>query len=552
MSKLIKNQCRRVRYVGLLFVFLFGMFSSLWAQTFQKLGLTYKVIPDARAQVEIVECDSSLKHLFIPDSVTYCGKKYCVALCGGYPDSLEYITVADNNQFLSSLDGVLFNKERTELLRYPRGLKNSSYVVPASVRKICNHAFCLASVKSVKLSPSVKEIDNLAFSRCSSLKEIRVARRNPFYSSEDGVLFSKDKTILYRYPAAKADTAYYIPSTVKTLVPFAFENALSLLRIRLPENLYYMEKSIFKGCRSLRTLEIPKNVSTIYRSFFSDSPLLKSVVFSEGVEYMPRHSYQLKYFFDLETVSFPATLTDFSDYFWENMNHLREIRVAADNPKYTAVDGVLFNKKQTLLIKYPCNKPDSVYIVPPTVKIIAKNAFECAFNLKHLVLPDSLEIADASTFYSIPLSTLFAPKAFHLMGFRKDFVALFKLKTLKMGKKMDVTEMFLDWGPELIRYEVSEENPDYSSEDGVLFNKDKTCLIRYPAGRKDSVYVVPSTVKEIDPDAFYGANNLTTLILPDGLKTIDQNLLYVCPSIKKLRLPPYVEITNARQLYIIQ
>lgn len=338
MSKLIKNQCRRVRYVGLLFVFLLGQFSSfLCAQTFQKDGLTYEVIPDARAQVEIVECDSSLKHLFIPDSVTYCGKKYCVALCGGYPDSLEYITVADNNPFMSSLDGVLFNKERTELLRYPKGLKNSSYVVPASVRKICTNAFCLASVKLVKLSPSVKEIDNLAFSlcfslksivfgkklrvigrnaftgcsalasveipegvdsieraafagcpslqfaqlpstvsymrypfiNCPSLKEIRVAKKNPFYFSEDGVLFNKDKTVLLKYPSNKADTVYRIPDTVKELEWNAFDGVKSLVRIAFPGSLHNIQEGVFRDCPSLTTLEIPKSLQYISHKYFA-------------------------------------------------------------------------------------------------------------------------------------------------------------------------------------------------------------------------------------------------------------------------------------------
>lgn len=616
MSKLIINQSCLVRYVGLFFVFLLGQFSSsLWAQTFQKDGLTYKVIPDAQAQVEIVECDSSLKHLFIPDSVTYCGKKYCVALCGGYPDSLEYITVADNNPFMSSLDGVLFNKERTELLRYPRGLKNSSYVVPASVRKICTNAFCLASVKSVKLSPSVKEIDNLAFSlcfslksivfgkklrvigrnaftgcsaltsveipegvdtieraafaecaslqfaqlpstvsymrhpfiNCPSLKEVQVAKGNPFYSSEGGILFNKDKTVLLKYPSNKADTIYRIPDTVKELEWNAFDEVKSLVRIAFPGSLHNIKKDVFRACPSLTTLEIPKSLLHISREEFEDCNSLNSVVFAEDVDTLDLDRFRLY----PKSVTLPASLQCLHLYLYEkgySIPGLGEVRVSPDNRIFMSEDGVLYNKDQTKVILYPSQKKDSVYIVPSRVKNIQGNPFEDS-DIKTLVLSDSLESIDHSVFLScLSLDTIVINHEFRLTRLHRIPISFFSYgcRSIRIGKNVNIDEMAGYLTCDAHEFVVSEENPEYSSEDGVVFNKDKTRLILYPAGRKDSVYVVPSTVKEIDPDAFNKADSLTSLILPDGLKKIDQNLLYKCSSIKKLRLPPYVEITNVK------
>lgn len=616
MSKLIKNQCRRVRYVGLFFVFLFGMFSSLWAQTFQKDGLTYKVIPDARAQVEIVECDSSLKHLFIPDSVTYSGNKYCVASLY-LPlffsvDSLESFDVVAGHPFFTVQDGVLFNKEKTELLKYPSGLKESLYVVPSTVRKIGERAFMESAVQSVVLPSALTEIDRFAFSychslksivfgkklrviertafigcsalisveipegvdtigraafadctslqfvqlpstvslrypfiNCPSLKEIRVAKKNPFYSSEDGVLFNKDKTVLLKYPSNKADTVYRIPDTVKELEWNAFDGVKSLVRIAFPGSLHNIQEGVFRDCPSLTTLEIPKSLQYISHKYFAKCNSLNSVILAEGIDTLDLYRFRLH----PKSVTFPASLQSLGIVFYEGfpIPDFGEIKVSPDNRIFMSEDGVLYNKDQTKVILYPSLKQDSVYIVPSGVKTI-QGFHSLGSHIKTLVLSDSLESIDYSTLMRCKsLDTMVINHEFRLTRLSRTPPRTFfpyRVRSIRIGKNVNIDEMAGYLACDTYEFIVSEENPEYSSEDGVVFNKDKTRLILYPAGRKDSVYVVPSTVKEIDPAAFNRANYLTTLILPDGLKTIDQSLLYLCPSIKKLRLPPYVEITN--------
>ena len=625
MSNLIINQSCLVRYVGLFFVFLLGQFSSLWAQTFQKDGLTYEVIPDAQAQVEIVECDSSLKHLFIPDSVTYCGKKYCVSSLYlplfFYVDSLESFDVTAGHPFFAVQDGVLFNKEKTELLKYPTGLKDSLYVIPSTVRKIGERAFMESAVQSVILSSALTEIDRFAFSychslksivfgkklrviertafadcsalisveipegvdtigraafadctslqfvklpstvslrypfiNCPSLKRIQVAKGNPFYSSEDGVLFNKDKTVLLKYPSNKADTVYRIPDTVKELEWNAFDEVKSLVRIAFPGSLHNIKKDVFRACSSLTTLEIPKSLLHISREEFEECNSLNSVVFAEDVDTLDLYHFRLH----SKSVTLPASLQCLHLYLYNEgypIPGLGEVKVSPDNRIFMSEDGVLYNKDQTKVILYPSQKKDSVYIVPPKVKTIQGKPFVDS-DIKTLVLPDSLESIDHSVFWScFSLDTIVINHEFRLTRLNRTPISFFSYgaRSVRIGKNVNIDEMAYSLACDAHEFVVSEENPEYSSEDGVVFNKDKTRLILYPAGRKDSVYVVPSTVKEIAPNAFNKPDSLTSLILPDGLKTIDQNLLYECSFIKKLRLPPYVEITNIwRQPYIIR
>ena len=79
-----------------------------------------------------------------------------------YVDSLESFDVTAGHPFFAVQDGVLFNKEKTELLKYPTGLKDSLYVIPSTVRKIGERAFMESAVQSVILSSALTEIDRFA------------------------------------------------------------------------------------------------------------------------------------------------------------------------------------------------------------------------------------------------------------------------------------------------------------------------------------------------------------------------------------------------------
>ncbi len=83
---------------------------------------------------------------------------------------------------------------------------------------------------------------------------------------------------------------------------------------------------------------------------------------------------------------------------------------------------------------------------------------------------------------------------------------------------------------------VDEANPYYSSKDGVLFNKDKTRLIYYPAGKTDEIYTVPDSVEIIEDYAFYACNNLKSVIVSNNVNTISFRSFYKCGSLEQIYL----------------
>ena len=88
----------------------------------------------------------------------------------------------------------------------------------------------------------------------------------------------------------------------------------------------------------------------------------------------------------------------------------------------------------------------------------------------------------------------------------------------------------------LTKFEVGENNTDYCSVDGVLFNKNKTKLIQYPASKTDTQYVIPDSVTTIEGDAFYGCTRLTSVTIPDSVKNVSDKLFSDCTSLVRISI----------------
>lgn len=199
---------------------------------------------------------SGLETLDIPDNVTSIGFAFkgcsgltkvtigsgvtnihltAFSVCPG----LKEIIVSGENPAFASEEGVLFDKAKSRLATCPPG-KEGVCPVPGSVTVI----------------------DEGAFSGCSALTAIEVAPGNGHYSSEDGVLFDKDRKTLVRCPSSKTGS-YGIPATVTAILDSAFQSCSGLAAVEIPPAVTNIGYSAFRECSGLESLAIPDSVTAI-------------------------------------------------------------------------------------------------------------------------------------------------------------------------------------------------------------------------------------------------------------------------------------------------
>ena len=251
------------------------------------ISLTSVTIPDSVTSIDhyaFADC-TSLTSIDIPDSVRSIGGPGLVGnslfTFGGTVfvgcSSLTSIDVSLGNSNYCSVDGVLFTKDMTELVRYPEANPVKNYVIPDSVTRIASYAFdgC-SSLTSVTIPDSVTDIHNFAFSGCSSLASVTIP---------NGV------TAIYAWAFFDCSslTSVSIPDSVTYIDWHAFSDCSSLTNVIISDSVTDIS-DVFSGCSSLTNVIIPDSVTDISGAF-SGCSSLTSVSIPDSVTYIDAHTF---------------------------------------------------------------------------------------------------------------------------------------------------------------------------------------------------------------------------------------------------------------------
>ena len=397
----------------------------------------------------------------------------------------------------------------------------NSLTIPDSVVKIGKEAFYNLSTSGyITIGSGVEEIGEGAFLKTESYG-FKVTDGNKYFCSDsDGVLYSQDKKELVKYPAFKSSLQEYtVPSSVEIISDYAFRGAYRLYKLNLSKNLKYIGKYAFYGS-STEIDALPQGLLEIGERAFS---------------------YNSKN----DSFTIPSTVTYIHPTAFSANSSLDYITVADGNENYSSLEGVLFNKTQTELITYPKFKGVTVisgevyssgpYTVPSTVEKIGDYAFSESY-IVEVNVPSNVKTIGAYAFYNCEaLETVTLAEGVETLGDSAFCFDVYGEQSLLTSLALPATLSAFGENafPENCLLAVAEGNKNYSSDSyGVLFNADKTTLIKYPSLSEYTEYVMPSTVVTVQEHAFYSAENLTAVTLSDNLETIGNSAFCYCSSLK--------------------
>jgi len=337
--------------------------------------------------------NSGVTNVIIPDTVTNIGNSAYSAFYNC--QQLATITVAPLNPAFSSLDGVLFNKNQSVLVKFPQG-KAGNYSIPGTVTMIRDEAFSdCPRLTDVTIPNSVTSIGYRTFNYCPSLTNVSLGTglTNIGEGAFDGCYRLINLTL---------------PNTLRSIGAMAFRGCASLTTISLPTSLTNIGGSAFSSC-GLTAVTIPGSVKNIESGSFQFCDDLASLVIGNGVTHIGRWAFNecnvtnvtipdsvtwIEYAAfgscpKLATIALGRNLTTLEGGAFFGSSKLTAINVSSLNTTFSSLDGVLFNKNQTILLLYPRSKSGS-YTIPASVTHLDFDAFNSCTGLTEVTIPNSV------------------------------------------------------------------------------------------------------------------------------------------------------------------
>lgn len=258
------------------------------------------VVPEGVKEIVYISSDT-IKSIEIPSSVISIGED-----AFNEYENLEEIIVSPDNPVYSSVDGCLYNKAQTELLRCPRGKQRVEIL--SSVTCIGYGAFYdCTKLERIDLPEYVTVIGECTFKECYSLKEINIPSSVKSIGSQ-------------AFAGCDSLEEVKLPNSVKRIGTYAFYDCTSLREIKMPKNVKSIGSHAFEGCESLKEITIPKGVKRIGKNVFADCKNLEQVTITKGVKII-----QYRAFIDcksLKRVTIPASVTSIDAYAFKRCKQL--------------------------------------------------------------------------------------------------------------------------------------------------------------------------------------------------------------------------------------
>ena len=315
-----------------------------------------------------------------------------------------------------------------------------------------------------------------------------------------------------------------IPGTVKEIASNAFRGNATLEEVIMEEGVEILGSNVFDSCTALTKVELPYSVIQMGECTFMYCRNLQQVKFSSGMKSIPSYTFYDCYGLSgfeipnsvktissgafnscnsLEKLYIPSSVVTIQDNAFPGATNVNfTLEVDENNPNYKMVGDTLLTKDGTKLLQIFRGSNITEYSIPEGVTTFGSGTFGTCINLEKIVIPASVESINGN-----PFNTM---------------------------KKLSYIE-------------VSEDNPKYSSDEGAIYNKDKTELIY--CFSKESKYIVKDSVKILSSTSFSYKTNIEEIVLPKDLERIDVSSFNECKKLKEIKVGANVKSLSSMSFY---
>lgn len=264
------------------------------------------------------------------------------------------------------------------------------------------------NLSSIHIGQSLQKFESKNGHMCPALRNITVDTNNIDFVSVDGVLYSKNMDIIYKYPVAKTESSFETPSSVKVIEDYAFSRT-SLESIKMPNGLESINTGAFEGCKDLLSVEIPQSVKEIGMFAFQNCAKITNVVVPDNVTEL--NSYAFGYCVNLRDINIGASVNEIEGSAFTGCTSLQSFIVNKDNDTYTSEGGILYSKDLTKLVRCPLALYSDEMILVDDILAIESNAFQNCKYIKKFRLPEGLKEIGSSAFDRCTMEAINVPNS---------------------------------------------------------------------------------------------------------------------------------------------